>query len=193
MDNKFELPNRRPNERIMLSLRRHWFVLFKLVVQTIIFVSIPIIFYIFVKIEAPLVLEGELIRPLIILGFSIYYLFIWMFLFNNFIDYYLDIWIVTTERIINIEQKNLFNRTISEKDLARMQDITSEVKGILPTFLNFGTVYIQTAGTTERFEFKEVPNAPEVTQQILKIAQNHQKKKQLELDKKKNIPSPKGM
>lgn len=176
MLNKFELPNRRPGEKIMLTLRRHWFVLFLLVMQTLLFVSIPFIFYIFLRTETPTVLEGDLSKPLLILGTSIYYLFIWMFLFNNFIDYYLDIWIVTTERIINIEQRNLFHRTISEKNLDRMQDITSEVKGMIPTFLNYGTVYIQTAGTTERFVFKEVPNAPEITQQILKIVRANRKR-----------------
>lgn len=176
MLNKFELPNRRPGEKIMLTLRRHWFVLFLLIMQTLLFIAIPIVFYIFLIIEAPEIIRGDLTKPLLILGTSIYYLFIWMFLFNNFIDYYLDIWIVTTDRIINIEQRNLFHRTISEKNLDRMQDITSEVTGILPTFLNYGTIYIQTAGTTERFVFKEVPNAPEVTQQILRIVQANRKR-----------------
>lgn len=175
MLNKFELPNRRPNERPMLILRRHWFILFLVIVETIIFTIIPIAFYAFLEFESFLLLDHPLTKPLIILGISIYYLFIWMFLFNQFIDYYLDVWIVTTERIINIEQKNLFNRIMSEKNLDRMQDITSEVKGIIPTFLNYGTVYIQTAGTTERFVFKEVPNAPEVTQQILKLIHSQRK------------------
>lgn len=176
MLNKFELPNKRPGEKTMLILRRHWYVLFMLGLQAVIFLSIPIIFYVFIKIESPDLLTGELSLPLLVLGGSIYYLFIWMFLFNSFIDYYLDVWIVTTERIINIEQKNLFHRTISEKNLDRMQDITSEVKGVIPTFLNFGTVYIQTAGTTERFVFKEVPNAPEITQQILRIIEASKKR-----------------
>lgn len=193
MHSKFELPNRRPNERIMLTLRRHWFVLFKLIVQTIIFVGVPVAFYLFLFVQAPELLDGQYVKPLVTLGASMYYLFIWMFLFNNFIDYYLDVWIVTNERIINIEQKNLFHRTISEKNLDRMQDITSEVKGILPTFLNYGTVFIQTAGTTERFEFKQVPDAPEVTQQVLRIVQTFRKEKGLKNPETKPAPSPKGM
>jgi hypothetical protein len=176
MLNKFELPNRRPHERIMLILRRHWFVLFKIMMQGVFLVIVPLVVYIFMYSEFPEVLTGQLGQPLIILGSSIYFLFIWMFLFNNFIDYYLDVWIVTTERIINIEQKNLFHRTIAEKNLDRMQDITSEVSGIIPTFLNYGTVHIQTAGTTERFIFKDVPNAPEVTQHILRIVDMHKQR-----------------
>ena len=57
-----------------------------------------------------------------------------------------------------------------------MQDITSEVKGFIPTFLNYGNIYIQTAGTQERFIFKDIPNAPEVTQEIIKIVQAYKKR-----------------
>jgi hypothetical protein len=176
MQSKIELPNQRPGEKIMLTLRRHWFVLFLIVARFVLFAVIPVLIFIFLYFEEPEILEGDISTPLLILSCSLYYLFIWMFLFNNFIDYYLDVWVVTTERIINIEQKNLFSRTISEKNLDRMQDITSEVKGILKTFLNYGTIYIQTAGTTERFIFKDVPNAPQVTQQILKIVEDYRRR-----------------
>lgn len=183
------LPNQRPGEKIQLTLRRHWFVLFLIISRFILFSCIPIIFYIFLIYEAPEVLNGEIAQPILALSASLFYLFIWMFLFNNFIDYYLDVWIVTSERIINIEQRNLFYRTISEKNLDRMQDITSEVKGILQTFLNYGTIYIQTAGTTERFIFKDVPNAPEVTQQILKIVEEYRNKNSITNIPQREIPT----
>lgn len=176
MLNRFELPNRRPGERVMLTLRRHPVVMFFILLQSLFLVSLPIGLRVFLGYQAEELLNHEIIYPLLLIGASVYYLFIWMFLFNNFIDYYLDVWVVTTDRIINIEQKNLFYRTISEKTLDRMQDITSEVKGILPTFLNYGTVYIQTAGTMERFVFKDVPRAAEITEQIQKIVQTHHKK-----------------
>ena len=53
------------------------------------------------------------------------------FAFIEFTDYYLDTWIVTTERIISIEQKGLFERTASELDLISVQDATAEVHGFL--------------------------------------------------------------
>ncbi len=171
MLSKFELPNKRPDERIVLTLRRHWFVLFMLFVKTIFFFLLPLVFFIVLKIESPDLLSNDILKPILILSGSLYYLFTWMLFFNSFVDYYLDIWIVTNQRIINIEQKNLFHRVISENNLERMQDITSDVKGFIPTFLNFGNIYVQTAGTKEHFVFKDIPDAHEVTQQILKLVQ----------------------
>ncbi|OGF33927.1 hypothetical protein A2223_02390 [Candidatus Falkowbacteria bacterium RIFOXYA2_FULL_35_8] len=62
---------------------------------------------------------------------------------------------------------------MSEKDLGRMQDITSDVKGFLPTILNYGDVHIQTAGEEQRFVFKQIPNAEEVTRTISNIVSQY--------------------
>jgi len=81
----------------------------------------------------------------------IYAAFIW-------IDYYFDVWVITNRRIVNIEQKGLFVRHVSELTIERVQDVTVEVKGFIPTMLNFGDVYVQTAAEKERFVFRMVPN-----------------------------------
>lgn len=96
-------------------------------------------------------------------------------MFSSFVDYYLDAWILTNEKIINIEQKGLFNRVISEQRLYRVQDITSELKGIIPTFLNYGNVYIQTAGEEERFAFKQVPAPYDVVKKINVLVEENKK------------------
>jgi hypothetical protein len=107
-----------------------------------------------------------------------------MFSFANFIDYYLDVWIVTNERVINIEQKGLFSREVSEKELHKMQDITSDVDGFWATMLNYGDVYIQTAGEKERFVFKHIPFADEVARRISNLVSEYQKMhKTIEIDK----------
>ena len=73
---------------------------------------------------------------------SIYYLATVSFFFQEFIDYYLDTWIVTTERVIDINQRGLFNRTAAEMHIALVQDATTEVRGMLGTFLDYGHVFV---------------------------------------------------
>lgn len=181
------IPNSKPGEEIILTLRRHWITLSLIFVKLIFAAVLPIVFIYVVNLSNPTVFNSMLVYTLTILSMSIYLMFIWLFFFNNFLDYYLDVWIVSSERIINIEQRNLFFRSVSEKNLDRMQDITSEVKGFLPTFLNYGNIYIQTAGTQERFVFKDVPNAPEVTQEIIKIVQEYKQRHGLSsLDEENN-------
>lgn len=123
------------------------------------------------------IFNHPLIFPVIVLVLSIYYLFIWLFLYNQFIDYYLDVWVVTNKRVINIEQENLFARTISIKELYKLQDVTSEVEGIFPTFLKYGNVYIQTAGEKERFVFEQVPNASKIAERVIELVQKEKSKR----------------
>ena len=96
-------------------------------------------------------------------------MFVWVYFFIGWVDYYLDAWIVTNDRIINIEQNGLFNRVISEQRLYRVQDVTAEVGGIIKTFFNFGTVFIQTAGEVGRFNFEEIPEPYLVKKIILEL------------------------
>jgi len=42
--------------------------------------------------------------------------------------------------------------------LATIQDVASKQNGVLATFLHYGTIFVQTAATTELFEFSYVPN-----------------------------------
>ncbi len=183
MFNLKKFPNQRPNEKVLIFLRRHWFVLFKALFLFIIFGLIPPVLYQIGRATDVQVFESifnhYLVFPLIILVISIYYLFIWLFLYNQFIDYYLDVWIVTNQKVINIEQKNLFARIISVKELHKLQDATSEVKGFFPTLLNYGDVYIQTAGEKERFIFKQVPNAPQIAHKVVELAHREKAKKKI--------------
>ena len=89
-----------------------------------------------------------------------------------FTDYYLDTWIVTTRRVINIEQKGLFSRVISELHLNQVQDVTAETHGFIATILSYGHVYIQTAGTRERFEFKMVNDPVKVKARVSELVEN---------------------
>ena len=91
------------------------------------------------------------------------------FLFYFWADYYLDMWIITTERIIDINQLGLFSREISEIPLRHVQDVTIEVHGIIETFLKFGTIKIQTAGERE-FTIDTVPRLYEAKDLILKYS-----------------------
>ena len=166
-----------------MFLRRHWIVLLKIVLVNIFLACFPIIIYIGLQNYTGF-LEQEAYKAFFTILVSAFYLFVILFAFSNFVDYYLDVWIVTNERIINIEQKGLFSREISEKELGQMQDITSDVDGFFATVLNYGNVYIQTAAEKERFVFKEIPFADEVARRISNLVSEYQKlNKTIEIDK----------
>ena len=159
-------------EKIVLVLRRHPFVFLSEAALIILLMAVPLGGWFLVSHDWPDLLEGPVSRPALILLASAYLLLTWHFLIAKFVDYYLDLWVVTNKKILNVEQNGLFARTISELELDKIQDVTSEIDGILPTLLNFGDVSIQTAGEQEHFTFEQVKRPDLIREKILQLAED---------------------
>ena len=164
------LTNLQPQEVITLYLRQHWFMILKSIILFIFLALIPIILWAIFSDNFKDWLATDLGSALLVLGLSFYYLYIWLFLLFSWTNYYLDLWTVTNRRIINREQNGLFDRVVSELSLDRVQDVTAEIKGFLPTFLNYGNVYVQSAGKEERFIFEQIPQPYEVAKKIIQLS-----------------------
>jgi len=162
-------PGQKPDEKIEVFLRRHWLSFLPTILISFFMLLIPL--FVFLGLRILGINLGEF-ENIIILGISCYLLIVLAFYLTSFIDYYLDICIVTDKRIVDIEQNGLFNRVISEQNLIRVQDVTAKRRGILQTFFNFGDLFIQTAGEAPNFEFLAIPRPNEAAQIILKLHQD---------------------
>ncbi len=81
-------------------------------------------------------------------------------------SWFYNIFILTDERIIDVDFLNLFSRVISDAKIDHIQDINSEMSGVWQTFFNFGTVFIQTAGEKPQFTFQNIPQPDKVVEII---------------------------
>lgn len=167
------LPNQKPDERVVMFLRRQWFAWAKIIVAFLFMLAVPGVIALYFWDRVAVWLAHPLLGPILTIFASIYVLSLWLFSFLEFTDYYLDTWIITNDRIINIEQKGLFNRVASELHLAAVQDVTSEVHGMIGTFFDYGDVYVQTAGEHERFEFKNIDRPEKVKETINKMVEEY--------------------
>ncbi|MCR4278788.1 MAG: PH domain-containing protein [bacterium] len=175
------LPGGSPDEKILLVLRRHWFVLIPLCLSVATVLLLPPFAFFGIRYASPTFFLNPVLTPLFVLGLSIFVLFAILFLYQQYLDYYLDTWVVTDQRILNIEQHGLFARTVSELRLFRIQDVTAEIHGFLHTMFNYGDVHIQTAGETQRFEFEEIEDPNTVAKMVLDLAESQRKKQLTEL------------
>ena len=160
--------NLSPDEKVLMVVRRHWFVLTGTIFLFVILLMVPPLTVTFL----PALTRGfdmTLVNPLVNFGLSLYSMALLLFLFLVWMKYYLDMWIITSERIVDIQQKSLFNRTISEIPIGHVEDISIEVKGVIETFLKFGTLKIQTAGRGE-FTINNAPNLYAAKDIILEYA-----------------------
>ncbi|MCK5026939.1 MAG: PH domain-containing protein [Candidatus Pacebacteria bacterium] len=139
------------NEKIIFIARKHWFMFFTDIVSVAIFLLMPFIALgslFFIDIYYPI--PGNIIILTMFAG-SLVLLFLWMAVFIIWTDYYLDILILTNKNVIDVEQRGLFSRELSTFRLDKIQDVTTEVSGLIPTFLKFGAIHIQTAGEGRDF------------------------------------------
>lgn len=111
---------------------------------------------------------------------SLLLLFTWQIMFIVFTDYYLDCWIITDQRTIHTEINGLFNRTLSSVPHDKVQDITVSVSGVIPTFLKYGDLQIQTAGKFQEFVFKQIPEPYKTKELIFKVKKDYLKKRHQE-------------
>lgn len=169
--NLHKLPNALKGEKPVLFLRRHWLEVLSIFFYTFVLLVIPLLLLFGFRSLGIEPFSDPVLQPFAIVAASIYLLFVLIIFFTQFTDYYLDTWIVTTERIINIEQHGLFSRLVSELHLNEIQDVTSETHGFLETFLTYGDVYIQSAAERQRFTFKNVDNPDDIKQVIIRLVQ----------------------
>ena len=60
------------------------------------------------------------------------------------IGWYFSVFIVTSQRFIQITQKGLFHRSVADINLQQIQSINYEIAGLEQTLLGFGTIKMQT-------------------------------------------------
>ncbi len=62
----------------------------------------------------------------------------------SFISWWFSVFIVTDQRLIQITQKGLFNRSVVDMGLGQIQMVNYQVAGLTQTLLGFGTIMMQT-------------------------------------------------
>src|SRR3989344_6062544 len=145
------------NEKVNTYVRKHWLVIAVESFGLIVIALLPVIVIFFADLYLDISITHRAFT-LALIFYLIWLLFIWIGFFLAWTDYYLDVWVLTNQRIIDIEQKGIFNREVSGLRLDKIQDITVEVEGVLATLLSFGNIRVQTAGQNENIMLKDVDN-----------------------------------
>lgn len=156
-------------EQVMFEVRKHWFILVSHMFWAFVAILLPILGYAIVS-ELPItfIAPGNTIflflffYALWLIGVLIYVVYVWT-------DYYLDVWVITNRRIIDIDQKGFFRRENATMQLSKIQDITTSVDGFFATLIGYGMVRVQTAGFEREFVMYGVKN-PNHTRDMIESA-----------------------
>ena len=158
------------DEKILLQVRRHWFVLATQIFGIVIAAILPSIVYtvIFNNVQIAEIFTLNVPAEIPVALYSAWLLVVWMALFNIWNNYYLDVWTITSKRLIVVDQKGFFSRTTASFRLDRLQDIEISVHGMLATFLDYGSLEIQTAGEERNFSATGLPSPGSLKALILR-------------------------
>lgn len=158
-------------EKVEYILRRHWLTFLPIFFILLVMIAVPIVVFFLIQKLFPTLLSGPIAYPLSILFGSLYFLSALMFFYVQFIDYYLDMWIITNDRLIDIEQNGLFSRSITELELFRIQDVTSNTKGFWGTIFHYGDVTLATASNTSSIILHQVPKPDFIRGELIRLAE----------------------
>ncbi len=162
-------------EKIVYTLHRHWLDFVPVLVLFVAMLVVPFGLYILLDSLSPALMQDPLLFPIGVIIGSIYYLSAYLFFYVRFTDYYLDMWIVTNDRIIDIEQHGLFNRVTTELDLYRIQDVTAHINGVLRTLLRYGDIVISTASTNTSIVFRSIRHPDHIREELIRLADEDRK------------------
>jgi hypothetical protein len=170
---EFELE---PGEEVIRVVRQHVFVIATRLLAYLLLALMPAVLAVFIAVlqhAGPQLGTGVSLLPQGLHGIGrvltgLWLLFIWMGAFTTFLKYYLTCWVITSTRIVDIRQYGFFSREVSSFLLIRVQDITTEIHGMLPTLIGFGHLHVETAGNDESFSMSGVAHPQQLRDLILK-------------------------
>jgi len=159
-------------EKVVLLLRRHIVTNVRWILAALIMAVAPLFITLF--------LSFDFVPPgFRFIGILAWYLVIFAYTLENFLNWFFNVYIVTDERIIDIDLLNLIYKEVSDANIDKIQDVTYKMGGVVRTMFNYGDVLVQTASEVPNFEFLAVP-APDKIAKILQDLRIEERQEEIE-------------
>jgi len=84
------------------------------------------------------------------LGVAVYLLVRLFFRFAN------TVLVITDRRVVDVDQKAIFDRVVSEAPFAQIDEVTYRIQGVAPTIFRYGQVNLSLSGNAANIEFTRV-------------------------------------
>ncbi|MCK9186910.1 hypothetical protein M0P48_05800 [Candidatus Gracilibacteria bacterium] len=132
----------------------------------------------------PLVLKLSTAKPFffgIFIPVGLYFLFpnflpflvVWLvlgmiFWFYNFLDWYLDVWILTNIGVVEVLQHGLLNFTSKRVEYHMIEGISYSIRGVLQTIFSYGDIQIDKMGSQIHIILEDAASPKKLERLIMK-------------------------
>lgn len=161
----FRFEGQDPNEKILLLLRAHPITNLNWIIGALVLFFLPFFMPVILKI-LNLDLAG-IPSNLPVLFLIINYLLVLVIVFEGFLQWYFNVYIVTEKNIVDVDFHSLLFKNIDVAPLRNIEDTSSSMGGIFNSIFHYGNVFIQTAGNARNIDFHSVPRPHHVADFIL--------------------------
>lgn len=157
------------DEEIVLLLRAHPITNVGWILLTIVMLVLPgflLATGIFAAVPGKFILVGRLT----------WYLVTLMYAMERFLYWYYSVFIVTNERLVDIDFENLMYRVITYANLTHIEEPTMVTGGFVRSMFQYGNVFVTTASENPSVEALGVPWPQKVVDIISRLAEEQEKR-----------------
>ncbi len=156
-------------EQMIEKVRKHWIIyLYDVLIHVVgclVFISAAAYLSSHNKLWFATALYGEY-GAMVLLSFVLLF---WVSFFFVWTKNYFDVWYVTDQHVIAINQKGIFDRDEAFMELTRIQDVFFEKNNFLATIFGYGQLRIQSAGTEQEFTIDNVRDVEGCAHRIMEL------------------------
>lgn len=142
----------KPDEKIIIIYRRYGWTYASAMMVTVILLLIP---FFLITLLFAWGMWG-------VLGFVVLLLIAVWYGLRKVIAWYYNACIVTSERVVDIDQRGFFDRAVSELPHTKIQDVSYRVKGLFGTLFRVGTVTIQSIPGLPKIELRRMKHPMQI-------------------------------
>lgn len=114
----------------------------------------------------------------ILIGRLVWYIMTFAYAFEKFLYWYYSVFLVTNERLVDIDFHNLLYREITFANLNHIEEPESVISGFVRSLLRFGDVMVTTASEQPSIEALGVPYPDKVVDIINRLSEELEKRRE---------------
>lgn len=157
MFTNYFLQSLKPGEEEIAIIHKHWIKLVPAVLRALVAFIIPSLFLKYIL--------ASQTASFIYLAFVALLV---LYLIYSWVVYYFDVFIISDQRVIDVQQAGIFKRSVAEGQMSRIQDVTYNINGFFATLFNYGQVIVRTASSSE-IKMDDIPDPEEVQEIIVEL------------------------
>lgn len=155
------------DEQVLLVVHKHWASLLSEVALTLV-PGLIILWLLFLFRGLPLTLADASVHAVITLLVPFCFLTLWTILAIQWTNYYLDMFVVTDQRIIYTTQMNFTERGTTQWSVHDVSHVSVHFGGLFESFFNYGSIQIEGREENTGANITGIPDPEYIAAVILK-------------------------